>query len=73
MGGGDGTVITKKAVAKILVDPQVHGILPATTTGALDPVLWSDAPTNTVERDASTWSKHESEVVARATHWLLTR
>lgn len=73
MGGGDGHIIVSDAAQGALTNPVVHGGLPATTTGALDPVLWSDAPTNTVLRDPSTWNKQEREIVGRAFHWALCK
>jgi hypothetical protein len=71
MGGGDGGVIVKDGVQKILTDPQVHGRLPATMAASLDAALYSDYPANTILSDPSKWSQVEKEVVGRAAHWAV--
>jgi hypothetical protein len=62
MGGGDGGVIVRDGVGEILKNPEVHGLLPATITGNLDPVL---------AKDSSSWGTHEKHIVAKAAEWAL--
>jgi hypothetical protein len=72
MGGGGGGIIVRNVAQSTLTEPTVHGQLPATMTGALDAVLWSDSPTNTVLSDPSSWGSQDCEIVGRAFHWALT-
>lgn len=62
MGGGDGTIITRKSVKQTLLMPEVHGRLPATITGSLDPIL---------AKDESTWTEHDVHLVSNAIHWSM--
>lgn len=62
MGGGSGGIIIRKVVHQGLTDPTVHGQLPATMLGNLDPVL---------AVDPSTWTTLDCEIVAWAAHWAL--
>lgn len=61
-GGGGGVIIVRDAAVQTLTNPVVHGQLPATMTGSLDPIL-ATPPT--------LWSTLECEIVGRAFHWAL--
>jgi hypothetical protein len=62
MGGGGGVIIVRDSAVQALSNPIVHGQLPATMTGSLDPIL---------AKDPSTWSAQDGEIVGRAFHWAL--
>lgn len=71
MGGNSGGIIVSDAAQGALTNPIVHGQLPVTMTGSLDPVLWSDISANLVLRDNSTWNDQDKEIVGRAFHWAI--
>jgi hypothetical protein len=62
MGGNSGGIIVRSRAVEVLNDPTVHGQLPATVTGSLDPIL---------AKDPSTWNHHECDLVGKAYHWAL--
>lgn len=62
MGGGSGGIIIRKVAHQALTDPIVHGQLPSTMVGTLDPVLASNP---------SMWNTLDCEIVGRAFHWAL--
>jgi hypothetical protein len=62
MGGSGGGIIVRNIAVGGLQNPVVHGQLPATTTGSLDPIL---------VKHPTTWTEHECEIVGRAFMWAI--
>lgn len=62
MGGSGGVIIIRNVAVQGLQNPQVHGHLPATMTGSLDPIL---------AKHPSLWTEPECEVVGRAITWAI--
>lgn len=62
MGSGDGGIIIGNDAVRSLSNPVIHGQLPATITGSLDPVL---------VKDCCDWSETERDIVASAMAWAI--
>ena len=56
MGGGDGTVIIRKAMQVALTDPIVHGKLSDADKALVDPILG---------KDVGQWTTHENEIILK--------